>query len=116
MLMRLKHWLFQGAERSSQPSNTCQRTGQLVIVTLGKGAVAYDGNWYEADGFPTEVVDTVGAGDSHVGAFISARLEGLDMTQALSFANKVSSQIVASKGVHLTKEQQEAMRTELKQK
>ena len=52
------------------------------------GAVAYDGNWYEADGFPTEVVDTVGAGDSHVGAFISARLEGLDMTQALRFANK----------------------------
>ena len=93
-----------------------QRTGQLVIVTLGeKGAVAYDGNWYEADGFPTEVVDTVGAGDSHVGAFISARLEGLDMTQALRFANKVSSQIVASKGVHLTKEQQEALRTELKQ-
>ena len=94
-----------------------QRTGQLVIVTLGEnGAVAYDGNWYEADGFPTEVVDTVGAGDSHVGAFISARLEGLDIAQALSFANKVSSQIVASKGVHLTKEQQEALRTELKQK
>ena len=57
-----------------------QRTGQLVIVTLGeKGAVAYDGHWYEADGFPTEVVDTVGAGDSHVGAFISARLEGTHM-------------------------------------
>ncbi len=61
-----------------------QRTGQLVIVTLGeKGAVAYDGNWYEADGFPTEVVDTVGAGDSHVGAFISARLEGLDIDASL---------------------------------
>ena len=25
MLMRLKHWLFQGVERSSQPSNTCIR-------------------------------------------------------------------------------------------
>ena len=94
-----------------------QRTGQLVIVTLGeKGAIAYDGNWYKAAGIPTKVVDTVGAGDSHVGAFLSARLEGLDIAQALSFANKVSSQIVASKGVHLTKEQQEALRTELKQK
>ena len=109
---------FSGC-REIQPAieHLYQRTGQLVIVTLGEnGAVAYDGNWYEADGFPTEVVDTVGAGDSHVGAFISARLEGLDMTQALRFANKVSSQIVASKGVHLTKEQQEALRTELKQK
>ena len=25
MLMRLKHWYFQGVERSSQPSNTCIR-------------------------------------------------------------------------------------------
>ena len=40
-------------------------------------------DWYEADGFPAEVVDTVGAGDSHVGAFLSARLEGLDIAQAL---------------------------------
>ena len=88
----------------------------MVIVTLGeKGAVAYDGNWYEADGFPAEVVDTVGAGDSHVGAFISARLEGLDMTQALRFANIVSSQIVASKGVHLTQEQYQVLRAELAQ-
>ncbi|MFQ7166950.1 MAG: PfkB family carbohydrate kinase [Streptococcus sp.] len=46
-----------------------QRTGQLVIVTLGR-AVAYDCNWYEADGFQTEVVDTVGAGDSHVSLYI----------------------------------------------
>ena len=89
----------------------------MVIVTLGeKGAIAYDGNWYKAAGIPTKVVDTVGAGDSHVGAFIAARLEGLDIAKALSFANKVSSRIVASKGVHLTKEQQEALRTELKQK
>ena len=54
--------------------------------------------------------------DRKARAFLSARLEGLDIAQALSFANKVSSQIVASKGVHLTKEQQEALRTELKQK
>ena len=50
-----------------------------------------------------------------MGAFISARLEGLDMTQALRFANKVSSQIVASKGVHLTQEQYQVLRAELAQ-
>ena len=44
-----------------------QRTGQLVIVTLGeKGAIAYDGRFYEVVGFPTEVVDTVGAGDTEI--------------------------------------------------
>ena len=88
-----------------------QRTGQLVVVTLGeKGAIAYDGNWYEAAGFPTEVRDTVGAGDSHLGAFLAASLQGLDVEDALTFANKVSSQIVASKGVHLTQEQYEVLR------
>lgn len=93
-----------------------QRTGQLVIVTLGeKGAIAYDGRFYEMSGFPTEVVDTVGAGDSHVGAFLSARLEGIDISQALRFANKVSSQIVASKGVHLTQKQYQVLRAELAQ-
>ena len=60
-----------------------QRTGQLVIVTLGeKGAIAYDGRFYEVAGFPTEVVDTVGAGDSHLGAFIAASLKGLDVENA----------------------------------
>lgn len=93
-----------------------QRTGQLVVVTLGeKGAIAYDGNWYEAAGFPTEVRDTVGAGDSHLGAFLAASLQGLDVEDALTFANKVSSQIVASKGVHLTQEQYQVLRAELAQ-
>ena len=108
---------FSACEEISEAAKTLyQRTGQLVVITLGeKGAIAYDGNWYEAAGFPTEVVDTVGAGDSHVGAFIAARLEGLDITQALSFANKVSSHIVASKGVHLTQEQYQVLRAELAQ-
>ena len=93
-----------------------QRTGQLVIVTLGKkGAIAYDGTWYQAAGQPAQVVDTVGAGDSHVGAFLAARLRGLEIEEALSFANKVSSQIVATKGVHLTQEQYQALREELAQ-
>ena len=93
-----------------------QRTGQLVVVTLGeKGAIAYDGNWYEVAGFPTEVRDTVGAGDSHLGAFLAASLQGLDVEDALTFANKVSSQIVASKGVHLTQEQYQVLRAELAQ-
>ena len=93
-----------------------QRTGQLVIVTLGeKGAIAYDGRFYEMSGFPTEVRDTVGAGDSHLGAFLAASLQGLDVEDALTFANKVSSQIVASKGVHLTQEQYQVLRAELAQ-
>ena len=93
-----------------------QRTGQLVVVTLGeKGAIAYDGNWYEAAGFPTEVRDTVGAGDSHLGAFLAASLQGVDVEDALIFANRLASKVVATRGVHLTQEQYQVLRAELAQ-
>ena len=93
-----------------------QRTGQLVIVTLGEnGALAYDGKFYEVAGFPTKVLDTVGAGDSHLGAFLAASLQGLDVVDALSFANHLASKVVATKGVHLTQEQYQVLRAELAQ-
>ena len=93
-----------------------QRTGQLVIVTLGeKGAIAYDGSWYEAIGFPTEVLDTVGAGDSHLGAFLAASLQGVDVEDALIFANRLASKVVATRGVHLGRHHYHALEQELNQ-
>ena len=93
-----------------------QRTGQLVVVTLGeKGAFAYDGNWYKAAGFPTEVLDTVGAGDSHLGAFLAASLQGVDVEDALSFANRLASKVVATRGVHLERHHYHALEQELNQ-
>ena len=93
-----------------------QRTGQLVVVTLGeKGAIAYDGNWYKASGFPTEVLDTVGAGDSHLGAFLAASLQGVDVEDALTFANHLSSKVVATRGVHLERHHYHALEQELNQ-
>ena len=92
-----------------------QRTGQLVIVTLGeKGAIAYDGNWYKAAGIPTKVLDTVGAGDSHLGAFLAASLQGLDVEDALSFANRLASKVVATKGVHVERHHYHTLEQELK--
>ena len=92
-----------------------QRTGQLVIVTLGeKGAIAYDGRFYEMSGFPTEVRDTVGAGDSHLGAFLAASLQGLDVKDALTFANRFASMVVATKGVHLERHHYHTLEQELK--
>lgn len=93
-----------------------QRTGQLVIVTLGeKGALAYDGKFYEVAGFPTKVLDTVGAGDSHLGAFLAASLQGLDVVDALSFANHLASKVVATKGVHVERHHYHTLQQELNQ-
>ena len=65
--------------------------------------------------FPTKVRDTVGAGDSHLGAFLAASLQGLDVEDALSFANRLASMVVAIKGVHLERHHYHALEQELNQ-
>lgn len=45
----------------------------FVLVTLGPGGaagLAHDGDWVEVQGFPTQVVDTVGAGDTFMAGFL----------------------------------------------
>ena len=108
---------FSACEEIPEAANKLhQRTGQLVVVTLGeKGAIAYDGNWYKATGFPTEVLDTVGAGDSHLGAFLAASLQGVDVEDALTFANCLASKVVATRGVHLGRHHYHALEQELNQ-
>ncbi|MBO4107518.1 carbohydrate kinase family protein [Streptococcus suis] len=78
------------------------RTQQLIIVTKGSnGAIAFDGEWHEAPSFPAIVKDTIGAGDSHVGAMMAALVTEKSVADSLVFANRVASHVVATQGVHL---------------
>lgn len=77
-------------------------TQNLVVVTKGgEGVIAYDGSWYDLPAYASQVVDTVGAGDSHVAGLLAALHVGFELDQALDFANLVASHVVASTGVHL---------------
>ena len=80
-----------------------RRTGSPVVITLGeKGALAYDGKEiFFAPPVKTSVVDTIGAGDSHAGAVISARRFGLSWQEAITAANYVSAAVVAKEGGQL---------------
>ncbi len=75
-------------------------TQNTVFITLGsKGALAYDGTaFYTAGAFPTQVEDTIGAGDSHIGALIASHRLGLTLQEALTAANAISSLVVRQKG------------------
>ncbi|MGQ7658953.1 carbohydrate kinase family protein [Streptococcus suis] len=87
------------------------RTQQLIIVTQGSnGAVAFDGEWHEAPSFPAIVKDTIGAGDSHVGAMMAALVTDKSVADSLVFANRVASYIVANPGVHLPSSTYEDLR------
>jgi len=91
-------------------------TGNLVIVTTGG-----DGCWYmesEKDGpqhvpgYKASVVDTIGAGDSHCGAFLAMRAQNKTVAQSLAYANRIAATVVGVSGANLTKAQFDAIITD----
>lgn len=64
-----------------------------LVVTLGqKGAQFFDGEKHViVEGFPTEAVDTTGAGDTFNGALAAAVAEGQEFERAVRFANAAAS-------------------------
>ncbi len=84
-----------------------QETGNTVFVTLGR-----DGCYYHAGddtalipGEPVQQVDTIGAGDSHIGALMGALAEGMSLTEAVRFSNHVSAAVVMTSGATLSDRQ-----------
>ncbi len=82
-------------------------TGNMVIITLGKAGAYYyeDGQGHLVPGREATVVDTIGAGDSHIGAIMSCRKLGFSMQQSVECANKVSAAVVGVQGSSLNEEQ-----------
>lgn len=77
-----------------------EKTERAVVVTLGdKGSYCFDGeNDLFAPPVKTTVVDTIGAGDSHLGAVIASRKLGLSFVEAIEIANHISAAVVAKEG------------------
>ena len=87
-------------------------TANTVIVTLGdRGATWYDGETvqYEPAVKVDNVVDTIGAGDSHIGAVMAGLYNGKTMKHAIADANKVAAAVVCVKGALLTQEEFDAV-------
>ena len=82
-------------------------TGSPVIVTLGPdGAYLLDEESGQViPGVPAKVVDTIGAGDSHIGTVMAALAEGLPLPAAVRRANRVSAAVVGQSGATLSREQ-----------
>lgn len=84
-----------------------EMTGNTVIITNGgNGAFYYDENGlHHVPGVNCEeVVDTIGAGDSHCGATIACLSKGMSMDEAIAKANVAASAVVGTKGALLSDE------------
>ncbi len=71
-----------------------------LIITLGsRGSLLTHGDTQElVDIVPTDVVDTTAAGDTYIGAFMSAIARGLNEIEAMKLATKASSKCVSKAG------------------
>lgn len=74
-----------------------------VIITLGhRGAYCLDEQGGTLiPGMPVPVVDTIGAGDSHIGAIMAFQAEGASLPDAVECANLVSAAVVSQSGAAL---------------
>lgn len=79
-------------------------TRNLVIITLGDEGCYY----HSAQGCgyvhssPSVAIDTIGAGDAHIGSFIAGQMVGLGIKESLSRGNKVSGKVVEVQGASLS--------------
>ncbi len=71
-----------------------------VLITLGRRGVwlSEQGQGERIPGFSVQAVDTIAAGDTFNGAFITARLEGVAMHNALRFAHAAAAIAVTRPG------------------
>lgn len=74
--------------------------GNAVVVTAGAdGAHVFeDGRHLHVPADPTEPVNTIGAGDTHLGALAAARAAGLSWNDALTIANRAAAAVCAEPG------------------
>jgi fructoselysine 6-kinase len=70
------------------------RTSGIVIMTLGEhGSIVFDGDRiYKGKAEPVEVVDTLGAGDSYIAAFLCSRLKGSSIPDAIKKGHRAATE------------------------
>lgn len=96
---------FTGCDTVAQAAEKLyQKTNNTVIITCGAaGAYLKDDLGIELiSGFKTAIIDTIGAGDSHIGAWICAKKIGLSNRQAVLFANYTAAEVASTQGPSLS--------------
>ena len=82
------------------------RTGNTVIVTLGDRGTYYhtaESSEY-VPSIKSNQIDTIGAGDSHIGAVIACRQMGMSYHDAIVAANRAAAKVVETEGALLPDE------------
>lgn len=79
-----------------------ETNAKIICVTKGKdGATLYiDNQFYNHKGFEIKVIDTIGSGDSFLGALLSKVLYTEDYQKAIEFACAIGALVASNKGAN----------------
>lgn len=92
----------------SAAENLRRRTQNTVIVTLGaEGAYCRkgDGEDFLIPGEKVDqVADTIGAGDAHAGTVLACLTRGMELEEAVGYANRVAAAVIQVRGASLPPE------------
>ncbi len=77
-----------------------QACGNAVVITAGaQGAHLFEGGRHVVvPTQPAKIVDTVGAGDAHLGSLVAARSAGRPWEEALALANRIAGAVCQVEG------------------
>lgn len=81
-----------------------EKSNNSVFITLGPKGVLYkekNNNSIIVEGYKAQVIDTIGAGDSHIAGIIGAKSMAYDNISVCKIANKIAAKVVSTKGPKL---------------
>jgi len=89
-----KELITKGVDPEEKLKEFKAKTPGLVVMTMGEhGSLVYDGKkFYRGKAKPVEVVDTLGAGDSYIAAFLCARLKGASISEAIELGHVAATE------------------------
>lgn len=77
--------------------NVIDKGVTIAVATFGEGgSMAYDGeNYYQYGIYPSEVINTVGAGDSYMAGFMYGIMSGKRITECQEIGAKIAAHVVS---------------------
>ncbi|MCJ7730996.1 PfkB family carbohydrate kinase [Candidatus Bathyarchaeota archaeon] len=87
------HLMEKGLDPEPVLKGLKEKTPGIVVMTLGEyGSMVYDGDkLYTGKAIPVEVVDTLGAGDSYIAAFLCSRLKGKTIQESIEEGHRAAT-------------------------
>lgn len=107
IMPRLDYAFFSGSkliEKGENPEERLtllkKRTAGTVVMTLGeRGSIAHDGKRiHRGKAIPVEVVDTLGAGDAFIAAFLASAASGTPIPEDLEKGHRAAAPICRRPG------------------